>query len=160
MNKERFYTGYTFHEYLDKMDPANRDGFLASYRAAALSESQIAEVRALDQITYVLAVTESWCGDCRINVPLLARLVEAAPWLVLRCHSRDSSQDLNILRIPTFIFYDESFKELGRWIERPSTVARVLSEGTDDEKREIRRRYNAGEFHAETFNEIVSILRK
>ena len=157
MDSQRFLSGSTFDEYLNKMDPANRDGFLAAYQSAALTQEQAAKARSINKTVYALAVSESWCGDCRINVPVLARLAEANSHVVLRCHGKDASIDLGIEKIPTFIFYDEAFVEIGRWVERPVSVGSGLATADHDAKRELRRRYNAGEFHAETFSELANL---
>lgn len=158
MDHERFFQGYQFHDYVAKMEAANRDGFLASYKAAELSPEKVSLLGALSKTVHAYVACEDWCGDCRINVPLLARMSEANPNLVVRIHGRDASKDLGVERIPTFVFYNESFEETVRWIERPAVVASLLLTDNSDQKRDARRKYNAGEFHSDTFDELLAML--
>jgi hypothetical protein len=80
----------------------------------------------LTEPTYVLVLTEDWCGDSLFNLPILARIVEAAPGLRLRIFVREQHGALaaayakrNIVNIPIVTFFDAQFRELGTWVERP-----------------------------------------
>jgi hypothetical protein len=160
MNKERYYSGDDFAGCLARMEAVDRVGFQRRYDATTIPPSLTAELSTRTGRVYIYAAVEGWCGDCRVNVPLLARLVEAVPELDMRCHGKDISADLQVERIPTFIFYDEFFAEFGRWVERPASLVEVLRSGTPDEQREARRSYNSGALYGETLAEIAGILAR
>ena len=66
---------------------------------------------------------------------------------------------MQVSRIPTFIFFDANWQEIGRFVERPSTVAQALQSDDDENKRRTRIAYNQGRFHADTVEEILDLLR-
>ena len=89
-----------------------------------------------------MAVVEDWCGDVVANLPVVARLAqEVGPALELRCFIKDENRDLIDLylnrgrfeSIPVFAFFDEDWREVGVFIERPVAV----TERREDDLREI-----------------------
>lgn len=164
MDQVQFTLGQTFHDYLAKMPEARRDGFRASYQLMQLSEDDRQELaRSVQVPLFVIAFSEDWCGDCRINLPVMAKLSEAVPVLQLRCFSRDAHPDLAtafaVERIPTFIILNTNWQEIGRFVERPDSVAQALASGNEENKRLTRIAYNQGRFHADTVEEILDLLR-
>lgn len=77
------------------------------------------------QVT-VLALSESWCGDCVENLPVIAKVASLYPFMDLLIFPRDINLDImdeyltdGKRTIPVFVFYDESGEEIGRFVERP-----------------------------------------
>jgi len=72
---------------------------------------------------HVVVVSGSWCGDCRREVPKLARIMELLPsaWTVeLHGDDDDTRERYDVLAIPSFIVLDRpNGRELGRIIESP-----------------------------------------
>lgn len=74
----------------------------------------------------LLILTEDFCADSVLNVPLVARLVEASPEAELRVASRDMHQSLanrfpgrgGVSRLPTVICMDLDGSVNGYWTER------------------------------------------
>ena len=74
----------------------------------------------------ILILTEDYCIDSLLNVPLIARLVEASPGAQLRIASRDAHAELagcfpgrdGVSRLPTVIILGRSGQVLGYWSER------------------------------------------
>lgn len=73
----------------------------------------------------VLVLTEGWCGDSLMNLPILARIVEAMPQAQLRLFVRSEWPELTsayaergVKNIPVFTFFDHNFHEIGTWVER------------------------------------------
>lgn len=159
--KKSFYQGLTYEDYLDQMTPARRDGFAASYDQVELAADDLSDLARLRCPIYVAAFSEDWCGDCRINLPVLAKLAESS-CLEVRCFSRDAFpemvQALHIERIPTFVFFNQNFDEIGRWVERPHAVSLALSGATTAAQRTTRVAYNQGRFHSDTIEEILDLL--
>ncbi len=127
----------------------------------------------------VLALSESWCGDCVENLPVVAKLESKYPFLSLLIFPRDTNLDImdqyltdGKRTIPVFIFFDSDGNEIGRFIERPPGAhafmdkARKSLEGlTPDEQKkgmyrarsELRRLYRKG-LYGETIKMIRRIL--
>ena len=74
----------------------------------------------------ILILTEDYCIDSVLNVPLIAHLAEATPDAELRIASRDMYAGLarcfpgrgDMSRLPTVIFLRRSMQVLGYWSER------------------------------------------
>lgn len=164
MNQVEFATGLTFQDYLAGMTEARREGFEAGFRLMQLSDEDRQELcRLVQSPLFVAAFSEDWCGDCRINLPVMAKLAEVAPLLNLRCFSRDKHSELadavRVSRIPTFVFFNSNWQEIGRFVERPASVAQALQNDDGENKRLTRIAYNQGQFHADTVEEILDLLR-
>lgn len=129
---ESFGQGMTYEEHLAR-NTTNRELFEQNERAIVLSEEDLAPFRALARPLHVLVITEHWCGDCIANVPILARLARETGKLDLRMFLRDENLDLidrylthgQYRSIPVFVFFDDDFKEVGRFIERPDSVSEL-----------------------------------
>lgn len=162
MDQERFESGMSFADYLAHMPEARREGFVRSYQAVQLAEEDRQTLAAMTTPLFLAAFSEDWCGDCRINVPVAARLAEACPALQLRCFSREANSDLalqfKLERIPTLILFNHKWQEIGRWVERPQAMAEVLAQGDGEQTRLARIAYNQGHFHADTIEELLDLL--
>ncbi len=83
----------------------------------------------------VLVMTEDWCGDSLMNVPILGRITEAAPGMELRFFIRSQSPELDayytargITHIPVFSFLDANFHDIGTWVERPQAAHTAIGD--------------------------------
>ena len=161
---ERFASGMTFAQYLDyvaspenlkreasegaaRIDRSNQ--LRARYAAAELTDYQVAAFRWLaarpNGPAKILAISEEWSSDCRRDIPMLARIGEAAD-LELRIFSRDGlhfsrahrpsldespnadlmAEFLNEKRgetwqsIPVAVFYTKDLGHLYHYVEYPA----------------------------------------
>jgi len=95
-----------------------------------LSPADLAAFTRLAQPLNVLVLAEDWCGDVIDNLPILGRLARDSGKLNPRVFLRDQNPDLmdqylnqgQFRSIPVFAFFDPDFRELGHFIERPSSV--------------------------------------
>jgi Thioredoxin len=76
--------------------------------------------------TYALALVERWCSDSQLYLPILARIVEAAPGLELRIVVRSEEPSLDaayaaraLRATPVFSFFNGQLREIGSWVARP-----------------------------------------
>jgi hypothetical protein len=125
VDHERWQAGLTLDAFVDGIDTYQEET-RRRLREVQLSNEERAAFAGLTAPTYALALTEGWCGDSLMNLPILARVVEAAPGLELRVFVRSQAPKLaaayaarGIRRIPVFSFFDAAFHELGTWVERP-----------------------------------------
>lgn len=132
ITKERFATGLTYDGYKAAMT-RNRERVEANESRVTIDPETLRVFRALPRPLKVVVLAEDWCGDVIANLPVLGRLAAAVDTLDVRVFYRDQNLDLmerwlnqgKYQSIPVFAFFDEDFRELGHWIERPSSVTEL-----------------------------------
>ena len=132
MTRERFDTGLTYDQYKSAMS-RNRDRVEENERKVVLDAQATRFFGSLPKPLNVVVLAEDWCGDVIANLPVLGRLAQAAPKLKVRVFYRDQNPDLTerwlnqgkYQSIPVFAFFDEDFREIGHWIERPASVTEL-----------------------------------
>ena len=135
---QRFAQGMTFAEYMDTIK-VNKARFEEYYAGAELPSEQAAALRELAGAAggpaRMLVIGEDWCGDVVRELPVLARVAEAAG-LELRIFPRDENHDImneylkegKYMSIPVAVFYDQSHEYICHWIERSQTANREQGE--------------------------------
>ncbi|TVT28726.1 thioredoxin family protein [Salinicoccus cyprini] len=86
----------------------------------------------------VIAITEDWCGDAMMNIPILLHLAEKSHMQV-RMILRDSNLELmdqyltngRSRSIPIFIFIDENGQEVTYWGPRAEAVQNEVDQLMD-----------------------------
>lgn len=132
MDKARFETGMTYDAYKAAMS-RNRERVEANEQRVELDPETVRFFRSLPRPVNVVVLAEDWCGDVIANLPVLGRLAKEVGTLNVRIFYRDQNLDLmerwlnqgKYQSIPVFAFFDDSFRELGHWIERPASVTEV-----------------------------------
>jgi len=138
VTREQFESGMTYDAYKAQMT-RNREQFEQNEKDVELKPEDVQVFRDLSQPINVMALAEDWCGDVVANVPVLGRLAQASNGkLNVRIHLRDQEPGSQIMdqylnkgqfkSIPTLIFLDGNFRELGVWIERPDSVTKLREE--------------------------------
>jgi hypothetical protein len=135
MTKERFETGLTYDAFKAGMT-RNRDRLEANEGRVTLDPDAVRSFKSLPKPLKVVVLAEDWCGDVIANLPVLGRLAPAVGTLDVRIFYRDQNLDLmerwlnqgKYQSIPVFAFFDDSFRELGHWIERPASVTALRAE--------------------------------
>lgn len=155
---QRFASGRTYPEYLAHMK-TNRDLVAAITQQIELAPDDVRFFAGLGRPLHVLVVSEDWCPDCSLNLPVLMKIAEAAPQLEVRIVGRDDNLDLlestkkgDRKAIPTFLFFDAGWNLIGYWIERPVSVdARIAgwhathpAPSEPDRTHEVWRQYRQG----------------
>jgi len=89
-----WFTGLTLDEYVAgmKMNQANMTRRLASVQLTLAEREAFARY---DGLRHILVMTEDWCGDAVMNLPIVARIVEALPRADLRVFVRTAVPELN-----------------------------------------------------------------
>jgi hypothetical protein len=129
ITRERFEQGLTYDAFKAQMT-RNKERFEANEGRVALDPDDLAPFKSLPGRLPVLVLAEDWCGDVIDNLPVLGRIAAATNTLDLRIFLRDQNLDLmdqylkegQFRSIPVFVFFDQDFDELGRFIERPDSV--------------------------------------
>jgi hypothetical protein len=129
MNKQRFDTGLTYDAFKAAMT-RNLDRVEANEQKVSLDPETLRFFKGLPKPIKVVALAEDWCGDVIANLPVLGVLARESEKLDVRIFYRDQNLDLmerwlnqgKFQSIPVFAFFDDDFRELGHWIERPASV--------------------------------------
>jgi len=176
---QRYAQGLAYSEYLAQMG-ANREHFERNDREFILgpddeeffaaSNGRLGPIKAL-------ALSEDWCPDVQRGLPIVARIAGSAG-MELRVFPRDANMDImdqylnqgKFASIPTFVFFDRDWRELGQWIERPAAATAIMNEikgelskahlSEEETKREVRKRV-AGlwdDWRQETVRELRELL--
>ena len=132
MQAASWQAGLTLAEFVEGMN-THQAAMQRRLREVMLAEADRADLARLVSPIHALVMTEDWCGDGVMNLPILARLAEAAPGMDLRIFIRPQAPALNdyyvargITHIPVFTFLNADFNEIGTWVERPQAAhARV-----------------------------------
>jgi len=132
ITRERFEQGMSYAAYKEQMT-RNRDRFEENERTLELNPEDVAFFAGLPRPLNVLVLAEDWCGDVIANLPVLGRLAAESGKLNLSIFLRDQNTDImdQYLKdgqhrsIPVFVFFDQDFRELGHWIERPDRISEL-----------------------------------
>lgn len=129
LDRSRWDKGITYEAFKTAMT-RNQERFSENEGRVSLDQETVRTFKSLPKPLRVLVLAEDWCGDVVANLPILGRLAKEVPTLDVRILYRDQNLDLmerwlnqgKFQSIPVFVFFDESFRELGHWIERPASV--------------------------------------
>jgi hypothetical protein len=130
----RWEQGLTLPDFAAQMT-VNREAMTRRFETVQLTASERATFAEIQRPMRVLVMTEDWCGDSLMNLPILARLTEAAPNMEARLFVRSRHPDLQdwfaerqITAVPVFAFLDENFQYLGAWVERSQAANERMAE--------------------------------
>ena len=94
----------------------------------------------------MLIITEDWCGDAMMNIPILKHTIE---FLNIKARVFHRDDDTHLIdqyltngksrAIPIFVFMNDSFEQLTVWRPRAKEVG--ISEGNRDEVGHAERLY-------------------
>jgi len=129
VDRARWEKGVTYDAFKAGMT-RNQERFAENEGRVVLDPETVRTFKSLPQRLRVLVLAEDWCGDVIANLPILGRLAKEAPTLDVRIFYRDQNLDLmerwlnqgKYQSIPVLVFFDQDFRELGHWIERPASV--------------------------------------
>ena len=138
VTREQFESGMTYDAYKAQMT-RNREQVEQNEKDLELKAEDVEALQGLPQTVNVMALAEDWCGDVVANLPVLGKLAqESGGKLNVRIHLRDQEPGSQIMdqylnrgefkSIPTLIFLDGDFNELGVWVERPDSVTKLRAE--------------------------------
>ncbi len=105
------------------------------YRDYKVDDSLLIELKKVPLTYHIVIVLGTWCGDSKYWVPNFLKVMDqiGLPEKSLKFIAADGNKkaehnlidNLNILKVPTFIIYDKNNKELGRIIEGPQETLEI-----------------------------------
>ncbi len=121
-------------DYIESMKQ-NKDGLLHIYDNFNLPEDETFFEKIASMKLRAIVLTEDWCGDAMLNVPILLRISEKAN-LEVRMLLRDDNLELmdqyltngTARSIPIFIFINEAGEEVAKWGPRAAKLQNFVDE--------------------------------
>ncbi|OZU88550.1 thioredoxin family protein [Virgibacillus indicus] len=132
-----FEKGMQVDTYIESMEK-NKEGLLHVYDNFPLPEDEAFHQELKNKNLRAIVLTEDWCGDAMVNMPILLRLSEASD-IEVRVLLRDQNLELmdqyltngKSRSIPIFIFIDESGNEVAKWGPRAQKVQQFVDEASN-----------------------------
>ncbi|MDE2785596.1 MAG: thioredoxin family protein [Chloroflexota bacterium] len=181
---ERYSQGMTYDQYMETVK-VNKARIEEYYSNVSLDSDQTARLQELasrdNGPSRMMVIGEDWCGDVVRELPVLARVAEAAG-LELRIFPRDENHDIMneflkeglYMSIPVAVFYDRGHEYICHWIERSEAANReqgeieaaIRSEQPDisdqdfGRQRRARTAARAGDWQKATVDELVGLLQE
>jgi len=152
--------GMSAYAYIASMKE-NKDSLLYIYNEFNIPEDHTFFENVKKQNLRVLVLTEDWCGDAMLNIPILLRIGEKSN-MEIRMLLRDDNLELmdqyltngTSRSIPIFIFLDEDGNEVAKWGPRAKKIQDVT-----DEARSALPDQDAADYK-EKFKEMIMFMHK
>ena len=163
MDKKLFEQGETIQEYLGSLTNS-KEKFNDLLDNCQLTEAQSEKFASMPDDINVMVIAEEWSGDVMYNLPVFIKVSQTCSWNV-RIFRRDKYPELILPyrkdglyhSIPVFVFFDQDFIEIARWIERPAEATRII----DEESLKLRRRLreeNTDAWRQEMIRELAELI--
>jgi hypothetical protein len=138
IHQEEWERGLTMNSLIDEMT-VNQAAMRRRFNLVSLTDAEKSRLANLKIPRRILVMTEEWCSDCLMNLPILARLAEAVAATEIRFFIRKDWPEFrayfnerDIYSLPTVQIMDEAFTPLGVWVERPQAAHDWLAQWKAD----------------------------
>nr|WP_263312751.1 thioredoxin family protein [Mammaliicoccus sp. Marseille-Q6498] len=125
-------------EYVNEMT-TNKEALLDIYQSFQLPKNDERLDKIKEKKYKVLVITEDWCGDAMMNIPVLLNIADYAD-IEIKVFHRD--EDTNLIdqyltngtarSIPIFVFLNEKHEQEHVWGPRATTVQKFVEETRKD----------------------------
>ncbi len=181
---ERYSQGMTYDQYMEtvKVNKARIEEYYSNVELSAEQTNRLQELASHENgPARMMVIGEDWCGDVVRELPVLARVAEAAG-VELRIFPRDENHDIMneflkeglYMSIPVAVFYDQGHEYICHWIERSEAANReqgeieaaIRSEQPDisdqdfGRQRRARTAARAGDWQKATVDELVGLIQE
>ncbi|HHV73816.1 thioredoxin family protein [Thermoanaerobacterium sp. R66] len=159
--KKLFDSGISFDEFINSEDNKKPEIFKNRFETVNIDRS-IKNIKNGSRVSNVLAFAESWCPDCQVSVPIMAKIcaILGVNFRILK--RKGHEEDMMTLckdkeaKIPTFAFLDSDFNVLDIWIERPKIIKELVAKGDSS----FRIGYVNGEYDKEIVDELLEKISR
>ena len=124
-------SGLALEEYVDQMGE-QRAAMVRRLDEVSLAADDVRFFEGCKRPRYVVAMTEDWCGDSLMNLPIVARIVEVVPEMEMRVFVRSKAAELSR-------FYEERVSATSRCLRSWTALSGRLERGWS-----VRRRRTTG----------------
>ena len=159
----RFENATTFEQYVERMQ-VNQEQMTEFTDEVDIPAEDLDWWKRQPKLN-VLVLTYDGCGDALYNIPVMAKIAGQCPNVDLRVVQRDDNLDIMdqhlnqgmYQSVPTFIFLDESFKEIGTLKERAEAMTEVFDREGIRLRRALREQ-NKDAWRAEMARELREVV--
>ncbi|MTI48417.1 thioredoxin family protein [Sporosalibacterium faouarense] len=160
-----FKTGVSFDEFVNQDTDAYKEKTLQILDKIDFTEEEEEKIKSIDENINVLICAEMWCPDCMINVPVIEKMRLLNDFINISIVEKEGNEEFfkkyspeENVKIPTFVFYDSEFNEIGSIVEHPRQVKQILSENNQPKRIVAMRKYRKGEYASYTLNDVLEII--
>lgn len=132
INQAVWDAGVSIETYINQSDHFQKE-LKERVRDVRLTPYEKEQLKGFETPVRVAVLTETWCGDSLMNIPILAKIEEVCSNIMVRVFPREQFEKLNIFfieqgfdKIPLFWFMDTNFNKIGAWMERPAAANRPI----------------------------------
>ncbi|WP_245984626.1 thioredoxin family protein [Biomaibacter acetigenes] len=165
--QEMFEKGVIYSDFLKGADEKSYLKLHEIYNNLHFSEDIKGRIKSIGREINVLIFAETWCPDCVVSVPALVKMAEENKNIKYAILPREGHEDFlekyryeGKPRIPTFVFYDENFSELGSFVEIPQKIKIIYEKGYQPDIIVARREYRQGKYYNMIAEEFLKIIRE
>ena len=129
LTQEKFIQGMTTQQYIDQIK-VNKDPFVSIYETVQVPLESLNLFNALSEPIKLAVFTADWCGDAMSTTPVILKLADKAPNIILQVVNRDDELELsNSLlpehragTVPIFVVMDQDMNQKVRFIETANSL--------------------------------------
>ncbi|MFZ3576802.1 thioredoxin family protein [Virgibacillus sp. DJP39] len=126
--------GMSSDEYIESMEK-HKENLLHIYDNFSAPNDELFFQKVKSKRLRVLVLTEDWCGDAMLNIPILLRIAEHSN-IGVSLLPRDANLELmdkyltngKSRSIPIFVFIDEAGNEVAKWGPRAEKIQQFLDD--------------------------------
>lgn len=160
-----YHKGVSFEKFVNRDTDTYREKTMDIFNNIEFDNQTIEKIKSIKKEVKVLICAEIWCPDCMINVPIIEQMRQYNSNVEISIVGREGNEEFfkkfsytEGVKIPTFVFYDKDFKELGSFVEQPRKLKGIIQSGNQPNRIIAMRKYRKGEYAQDTVNEILDIL--
>ncbi|MAT41251.1 MAG: hypothetical protein CL609_02840 [Anaerolineaceae bacterium] len=134
LNQSVWDEGLSIQAYINQSEHFQKE-LKERVRDVRLTPYEKEQLNGFERPVKIAVLTESWCGDSLMNLPILAKIEEVCLNLQVRVFPRNHFSALNQFfiaqgydKIPLFWFMDADFNKIGAWMERPAAANRPIKQ--------------------------------
>ncbi|MBE0686305.1 MAG: thioredoxin family protein [Anaerolineaceae bacterium] len=138
ITEEVWNRGLSLQEYIGRMEILQKE-MQQRVNDLRITSAEFQKLKEFNQDRKILVVTEAWCKDCLMNLPIIAKMVEASPNVELKIFIRHENPELTLFfsqngynNIPLCWVMKKDFSFCGAWVERPQKAHFMLEKWKND----------------------------
>mgnify|MGYP001073393161 FL=1 len=127
--------GQDIFDYINTVrNPSNKQTMKRRVQEYQPKQEIVDNFSGLNSRYFMVVFSAEWNAECRAHIPSLAKLMIQANnsnisvKVVDFDENRDIAEEMRVLRIPAVIVHDKSWRELGRFVEKPQHGATLEEE--------------------------------
>ena len=129
LTQEKFVQGMTTQQYIDQIK-VNKDPFVSIYETVQVPLESLNLFNALSEPIKLAVFTADWCGDAMSTTPVILKLADKAPNIILQVFNRDDELELSNSLLPEhragtvhiFVVMDQDMNQKVRFIETANSL--------------------------------------